>query len=74
MLGASSASDDRDRIFVENSGRNELKLVGFVTYDDGVSGVVSAAKTNDQFGLPAQNIDKLSFSLVSPLSSDNYKS
>ena len=43
----------------------------FVVEDDGVASVVTALVADDEIGLIAQQMDDLTFTLISPLNSHN---
>jgi hypothetical protein len=66
-----STSQDGDRAWMQDSGRDELELERLSAGDDGVSGVVAPGVPDNHFGLMAEHIDELSFGFVAPLGTYN---
>mgnify|MGYP006872437428 CR=1 FL=1 len=58
---------------MQNAAGNQVELKYFASDDDGVSGVVPAAVANHIVRRVPENVNNLSFSLVSPLSADDNK-
>src|SRR6266571_2388575 len=66
-----SGTEHAERIGIEDSARNEMKLEGAVLIDDCVPGVVAALDSDDDIRLLRQEVRDLAFALVAPLSTDD---
>ena len=64
-------ANNRHGFAINNSGRDQVELKGIAIYNDGVSGVVAAVKTNDIVRFASKEIGNLSFAFVAPLSANN---
>jgi hypothetical protein len=66
-----AGGDDRCNAFVQNSGRQERKFVGFAIKFDGVPRVIAAEITDYDIVLTGQKVDDFSLGFVTPLQTDN---
>ena len=64
-------SDDVDAVRIQDTGRDQLQLVLFGAYHNGMACVVAALRTNNQIGLGREDINVLALAFVAPLSTKN---
>ncbi len=62
-----AVADDRDDIWAEHAGRQQVQSVALVPDDDGVPGVVATLVPDDVVGAITEQVGGLALSLVSPL-------
>ena len=64
-------ANNRHGFAIDNSGRNEMKFKSNTINDNGVTGVVTAVKSDNVVGFSGKEIGNLSFAFVAPLGADN---
>ena len=67
-----TVADDAFDSGTENSGRNEVENVTFVTDLNGVTGIVSALETDDHIDILGQNVNEFTFAFIAPLGTDKH--
>ena len=66
-----AGTDQADRVRIEDSGGDQMQLQHPVVHDDRVACIHTTLVANDHIGGAAEEIGDLSFSFVTPLSSDD---
>jgi hypothetical protein len=56
---------------VQDTAREEMECVFLAIYNNGVSGIGAAVEPSANIVVCGENVDKLAFSLVTPLGSEN---
>ena len=65
-----TVADDAGHFRTENTGRNQVQNVTFVTDFNRVSGVVAALKAYYHIHVPGEDVDQFTFTLITPLGTD----
>ena len=65
-------ADHALRLLMQHSGRQQMEDEFLSVHDDRMACVVAALETDDRIGVLAEDVDDLSFSLVTPLGADYY--
>ena len=63
-------ADDRQRAG-DDARRQQAELVGLVTNDQRMAGIVPALKAHDGVGATGQPVDNLALALIAPLGADD---
>ena len=65
-----TVADHAGHFRAENAGGNKVKHITFITDFHRVTGVVAALKTHDHIYITGKDIDQFTFTLITPLGTD----
>jgi hypothetical protein len=63
-----AVTDEALLAFMQDAGRDEMQDILLVTHYDGMAGIITTLKANDDVYLAGKQVDNLALALVAPLS------